>query len=212
MTRPVVQFLMRPATGRARRGQVLFANVSDLNAIKRWREQFAGPKNLLTEDALEFAAEAAKKWMFCRWKRRTASGIATLKRRIAADKDGEVAFLLIVRAKSDRARCLGIALCRRTWANHIVLDFLATHPTCLQSGPGRISGIGKGLLYGICEIAGRIGASAMWGEATEDSAPKYRRIFRLKKADDLFYVPSSNLLAFRGAMATQIKTERLRAK
>jgi hypothetical protein len=150
--------------------------------------------------------------MFCRQKRRSASGIATLKRRIAADKDGEVAFLLIVRAVSDPARCLGIALCRRTWANHLVLDFLATHPMCLKPGPGRITGIGKGLLFGICEIASRIGVSAMWGEATADSAPKYRKIFRLEEANDLFYVPSPNLLAFREAMSTQVKTEKLRAK
>jgi hypothetical protein len=212
MARPLVEFLIRPEKGKARRAQVLFANVSDLNAIKRWRQQTAGPGNLLTEDALEFASEAAKKWMFCRRKRRTASEIATLKRRITTDKDGEVAFLLVVRAKSDQTRCLGIALCRRTWANHVVLDFLATHPMCLQSGPGRIAGIGKGLLFGICEIATRIRASAMWGEATADSAPKYQRIFRLRKADDLFYVPKRNLLAFRGAMSAQIKTERLRAK
>ena len=212
MIRPVVEFLIRPEKGEARRAQVLFANVSDLSALKQWRRQAAGAKNLLTEDALEFANEAAKKWMFCRRKRRTASGIDTLKRRIATDKEGELAFLLIVRTKSDREHCLGIALCRRTWANHIVLDFLATHPMCLQPGPGRMTGIGKGLLFGICEIASRIGASAMWGEATEDSAPKYRQIFRLKKADDLFYVPSRNLLAFRGAMSTQIKTEGLRAK
>ncbi len=52
----------------------------------------------------------------------------------------------------------------------------------------------------------------MWGEATADSAPKYRQIFRLDKADDLFYVPSRNLLAFGEAMSTQVKTERLRPK
>jgi hypothetical protein len=212
MIRPLVEFLIRPKEGEARRAQVLFAKVSDLTAIKRWRQQLDSPASPLTEDALEFAAEAAKKWMFCRRKRRSASGIATLKRRIAADKGGEVAFLLIVREKSDHARCLGIALCRRTWANHIVLDFLATHPMCLQPGSGRITGIGKGLLFGICEVAIRIGVSAMWGEATADSAPKYQRIFRLEEVDDLFYVPGRNLLAFREAMATQVKTERLRAK
>jgi hypothetical protein len=72
MIRSVVEFLIRPEEGEARRAQVLFANVSDLSALKQWRRQAAGAKNLQTEDALEFADEAAKKWMFCRKKRRTA--------------------------------------------------------------------------------------------------------------------------------------------
>jgi hypothetical protein len=61
MIRPLVEFLIRPKEGEARRAQVLFANVSDLTAIKRWRQEVGRPASPLTEDALEFATEAAKK-------------------------------------------------------------------------------------------------------------------------------------------------------
>jgi len=208
----VVEFVIRPEEGPSRRADAHFATLVDVKSVQGWRRQIHGAKDILTEDALEFASEACKRWMFYRSRRRTASSIKTIGRRISPGKKEEVAFLLVAREESAPARCLGIALCRRTWANHLVLDFLATHPICLRDGPDRLRGIGKGLLFGVCEIGNSIGATALWGEATESSAPKYKAMFRLDESDDLFYVPSSNLRAFRAAMAAQIETEGLRQK
>jgi hypothetical protein len=206
----VVEFVIRPEEGPSRRAQAFFATLTDLKSVKNWRQQIDDAKDILTEDALEFASEACKRWMFYRSRRRTASSVKTIGRRISADKKEEVAFLLVAREESALGRCLGIALCRRTWANHVVLDFLATHPIYLRDGPDRVRGIGKGLLFAICEIGHSIGATALWGEATESSAPKYKAMFRLDESDDLFYVRASNLSAFRAAMAAQIETESLR--
>jgi len=110
-----------------------------------------------------------------------------------------------VRATWASPQILGIALVRRTWCGHLVLEFLATHPLRLLNGSERINGIGKGLLYAIAEIEFAIRVKVLWGEATKASAPKYRHIFELEKVDDLLFVPRSNLTGFRRLMRQELK-------
>jgi len=94
----------------------------------------------------------------------------------------------------------------RTWCNHIVLDFLAAHPATLGRGYG---GIGTALLYSVAEVAGKIGAPLVWGEATALSAPFYRRV--LSRADilDHFFISDAALAKMRGELYLRSQTSKL---
>src|SRR5262249_30997928 len=137
------------------------------------------PRDHITEDALEFAKLARERWYYNRRKRRAVSGVQALKRKIAKERTAEVAILFVAKADWAEGKILGTALFRRTWCNHLVLDFLATHPFFLLDGPQRLRGIGPGLLFGLSIVAREIGAPLLWAETTDFSAPRYRKIFKL---------------------------------
>ncbi len=81
----------------------------------------------------------------------------------------EIGFLLVAKPTWTRAPAIiGVAWCRRTWCHHIVLDFLAAHPATLGSEKG-YAGIGTALIYLVAEVAGKVGAPLVWGEATASS-------------------------------------------
>jgi hypothetical protein len=90
------------------------------------------------------------------------------------------------------------------------LDFLATHPLRMPAGPEQISGIGRGVLYGITETAVEIGAKALWGEATKASAPIYEHIFGIQNVKDQFYVPEAIIRNFHKATADKLRRSGLR--
>lgn len=174
-----------------------FATLPDLKEIAAWPRQIRRPRNQLTEDALEFAKLARERWLFNRSKRRTASDLTALRRKIAAGRTAEVALLCVAKAEWAKRRILGIALLRRTWCNHLVLDFLATHPLYLSEGPDRIKGIGPGLLFALSIVASAIHAKALWAETTDTSAPVYQKIFALQEVKDLLIVDAPQLSEFR---------------
>jgi hypothetical protein len=209
MSTTLTQFVIRAADEQKRLAECAFATLPDLKKIAAWPRQVPGTKNQITEDALEFAKLAREKWYFNRRKRRTASGIASLRRKIASDRRAEVALLCVGRA--DWAQeILGITLFRRTWCNHLVVDFLATHPVFLLDGPDRLRGIGTGLLFGISIVAAAIGAKVLWAETTDTSAPVYQEIFHLNEVKDLLVVGAPQLRAFRQLKQGELRKSGLR--
>ena len=109
----------------------------------------------------------------------------------------EIGFLVVAKATwTPGPKMLGVAWCRRTWCNHIVLDFLAAHPSTLGHGRG-YAGIGTALLYYVAEIAGQIGAPLVWGEATALSAPFYRRVLNSVDILDHFFVRDTMVAKMR---------------
>jgi hypothetical protein len=208
----IAEFPVKTRDGTERLARCAFATLRDLDEIALWPEQVRGARDAATRDALEFAALSSKRWRFYHEQGLTVASLAAMKRRISAAKNIELAFFCVARAKWTSPQVLGIVLARRTWCGHLVLDFLATHPLRLMDGPERLSGIGKGLLYGIAEVASAANANVLWGEATKASAPIYRHIFELKKVDDLLYVPRGNLAGFRTVMRENLKRSGLHSK
>jgi hypothetical protein len=211
MSTVITEFVVE-AEGELRVAQCAFATMRDLDEIKSWPKQVKGAQDSVTQDALEFASLSSKRWRFYHEVGRTAASIGSMKRKLAAANNTELAVLCVAKAQWVKKRTLGLALFRRTWCNHLVLDFLATHPLRLMDGPARMQGIGKGLLYGIAEVAHALRSAVLWGEATETSAPIYKRIFQLKNVDDLLLVPAANLDALRKTMRMQLETSGLRQK
>ena len=210
MSANFTEFAVTTADGENRLARCCFATLRDVNEIEAWPQQVRGANDSVAEDALEFAELACERWRFNRSKRRTASGIPAMKRKIATDKFAELAVLCIARATWTKPSILGIALFRRTWCNHLALDFLATHPLRLMNGPDRIGRVGTGLLFGIVEVALALNADVLWAETTQTSAPFYKRVFDLEKVEDLLWVPEPNLRAFHIVMEEQAKKSGLR--
>ena len=101
--------------------------------------------------------------------------------------------MLIARAAWFNAP-LGFCLFHRTWTNNIFIDFLATNPE--TRALGSVNGTGLWLLLHICELAQSLGAKIVWAEATEGSAPYYKKCFNLPECGDLLLVEAERQQAF----------------
>jgi hypothetical protein len=209
MSSMIAEFRVATSDGNEKGAICAFGTFRDLKEIALWPRQVKGDTHSQTLDALEFAKLLSKRWRFYQGQGLTVAGIPALKRKISAQENIEIAFFCVARARWANPQILGIALARRTWCGHLILDFLATHPLRLMAGPQHISGIGKGLLYGMAEVAFAVRAKVLWGEATETSAPIYQHIFELKRVDDLLLVPRASLASFRAVMREKVKRSRL---
>src|SRR5207237_10028782 len=114
-----------------------------------------------------------------------AASMAEFQTIVSENAQAEVALLLLVRATwFGRSPILGLAQCRRTYCHHLVLEFLSVHPAIVGRLEPRVSGVGKGLVYGLAELAGQLDMQLIWGEATAHSAPFYSHILGARRRDD----------------------------
>ena len=156
--------------------ELIFGRESDLNLLREWRL----PTNLRghepARDAVEFARLATKRWRYHRQSGNSVVRVADLREAGGSHSGKELAFLLLARAEwSSRSPILGFAHCRRTWCGHIYLDFLSVHPRIVAQQQPIIKGVGAGILYGLCELAGQCGIPVIWGETTASSVSFYRK-------------------------------------
>ena len=91
---------------------------------------------------------------------------------------------------------------RRTWHHHLALDFLFVHPR-ISCKLVKVKYVGIQLLQAVCMIARTLGCERVWGEATQDSAPFYRRYLK-QPVDDQFAIGSGEIAIF----AAQLEAER----
>jgi hypothetical protein len=146
-------------------------------------------------DALEFARLASKRHRQYSTTLPTALDLSGFHSTLAQRPEAEIALLFVVRAKWFRpSPILGIAQCRRTYCHHFILEFLAVHPAIVGQVPPRVSGIGKGLIYGIAGIANNLGVELIWGEATANSAPFYSHILFEPAIKDHFFIEQPTLV------------------
>jgi len=99
---------------------------------------------------------------------------------------------------------LGVAWCRRTWCNHLVLDFLAVHPA-LNDPLGGYKGMGFGLFIGIAVVAEKLGCHLVWGEATESSCTFYQKLLGGTSVLDHFFFGAEALDALRRELPLRSK-------
>ena len=170
-----------------------FATAAEINALAKWSRQSRNVRDPRAGDALEYAALTRKRWRTYLKMRRTATSVAALEAKIAADTDAEVAMLAVVKmSEGSRSPVLGFGLFRRTWRNHLIIDLLASNPF----GFDRFGRVGVSLAYFIASIGETIGAKFIWGEATAGSAAFYEKTFGVP-VDDLFRIEASVYLRFK---------------
>ena len=183
-----MNFLVR-ADDRLRTVQAAFATENDLSLLKSWQRPELRSRNPHARDALEFSKLACKWWHYYHRQNATATSLPRLKTLITRHPGRESAFLVLARAKwHEEAPILGLCCCRRTWCNHIVLEFAAVHPLVLMDDTRNVRGVGTGMLYSLIRIADEIKSSTVWGEATENSAPFYEKVLGISKVGDHFFI------------------------
>ncbi len=121
----------------------------------------------------------------------TAFSLSQFQTTVTKDSGAEIALLFVVRANwFKHSPILGIAQCRRTYCHHLVLEFLAVHPSIVGQFHPRVAGVGKGLIYGLAEIANQTGVELKWGRPppiprlfirTSSSAQRSKTTFSLGK-------------------------------
>lgn len=164
---------------------------SETDMLKAWR----GRETARQRDAVELARLAALRWeITCKFGA-VASSWAEFQEAIHNDPQADVTAMLLAEASWFEPGLLGVCLFHRTWAGNLFLDFLAAHPETERS-EARVSGVGIGLLYHVCEVAHHLRASVLWGETTALSAPIYRGYFGLAEVSDRLVVTPEQQEAF----------------
>jgi hypothetical protein len=181
---------------------ISFANHQDVAALARWRVPALSSRSLRCRaaDAREFARFSVKRWQHYRDTRTAAQSLHQLQQMIARSPQGEFCFHLKLEAPWFPAT-LGCAMIRRTWHHHLALDFLFVHPR-VAARLENIKFAGRQLLQAVCLVAHTIGCPRVWGEATEDSAPFYRRYLQ-QSVDDQFIIPADEIAAFAASIQSE---------
>jgi|SRR5882724_9807251 len=179
---------------RPRPVELAFGTARDLRLISHWRV----PMNVLdhagVRDTIEFARLASKRHRHYLRSIPTASSLREFQEIVRQTPEAEVAFLVLVRAAwFPRSPILGLAQCRRTYCHHLVLEFLSVHPAIVGKVGPNVAGVGRGLVYGLAEISGRLGLHLIWGEATAYSAPFYSHILSTPGVQDHFFIREEKL-------------------
>lgn len=171
-----------------------FASETDLCQLKTWRNLELRSDSPHARDAIEFSKLAAKWWRYYDRQGASAQSLKELKHKTTREPTREFAFLVLARADwLVDASVLGLCCCRRTWCNHIVLEFAAVHPMVLDDAARNIRGIGTGMLHSLICIADEIGAKTVWGEATENSAPFYEKVLAIPRVGDHFFITGATM-------------------
>lgn len=175
-----------------------FGDNRDVMSATRWRV----PRELEDDEAMqaraadarEYALLAAKRWKHYRDTKTAAFSHAQLQQLTDHSPEGEFCFYLKVTADWFPAS-LGGAMVRRTWCNHLMIDFLFVHPS-ISGKAVNVKNIGTRLLDGICLIARTLGCRLVWGEATHDSAAFYARQLGQQLVRDRFDIGDMTINAF----------------
>lgn len=141
-------------------------------------------------DSREFALLAAKRWRHYRATDSAALTLRDFQRLIAEAPQGEFCFHLKIIADWFHGT-LGGAMLRRTWHHHLALDFLFMHPR-IASRVVNVKFVGIQLLQAVCLVAQTLRCQRVWGEATADSAPFYRRYLG-QPVDDQFGINAEEI-------------------
>ena len=172
-----------------------FASRSELLRYHRSLSPFAAEASTTVREAVEFTRLAAKRWRYYSRSEEAVESFSDLQRALRRDPTCEVAFIMVASIQQERREVpVGLAYCRRTWCHHLALDFLALHPRALGQ-PGRMSGVGSGIVFGLVQLAKALHIPRVWGEATGHSAPFYEKLLAVAPIEDLFIIEAAEMNA-----------------
>lgn len=181
--------------------KVEFSNQRSSEFLAEWNACLGEDKNPLRVDAVTFARLAVHRVAAHFDIQPYAGNSWDIADHISVDKYNEVGCF--VQLKCDwfpDSGVIGVSHFRRTWANNIILDYLATHPSIVRppsdSYPYRIRGVGRALLYFVCKIAMQNNCGYLWGEATQLSNTFYEKMFELAPVADLIHAPTAKMISF----------------
>lgn len=180
-----------------------FARMGDDAEMKKWKAPRKHSRPDLAADSIELARLAGKRWRYYLRRNEAATSMDELLEKTGANPRSEVGFIIIAKAIGESvSSTLGVAWCRRTWCNHLVLDFLAVHPA-LNDPKGGYKGMGFAMFIGIAIVAEKLRCSLLWGEATETSCTFYQKLLGGTPVMDHFFFHSDSLSALRRELSSR---------
>jgi hypothetical protein len=184
------------------------ARMGDDSEMKKWKAPRKHSRPDLAADSIELARLAGKRWRYYLRRNEAATSMDELLEKIATNPKSELGFIIIAKAIGESvSSTLGVAWCRRTWCNHLVLDFLTVHPA-LNDPVSGYRGMGSAMFIGIAVVAEKIGCHLVWGEATETSCTFYQKLLGGTPVLDHFFFGSQQLAALRGQLPARSKRKR----
>lgn len=185
----------------------VFATRRDIKGLQSWKDAVRGKTNPILLDAVELSAMAFRRWREARSKGYVASSVQEIKDFVQDNPHAEVAMLVLAKGPWLKKRnLLGLCYFRRTWSNNIYLDVLTSHPLLARNLNSPVRGVGTALLYFTCCVATEIGAKAVWGEATQNSAHFYRKVFGRNDINDLIYLDEATYKEFKKRIEEKLAT------
>ena len=182
-----------------------FARMGDDVEMKKWKAPRRHSRPDLAADSIELARLAGKRWRYYLRRNEAATSMEELLKKTRANSKREIGFIIIAKAIGESvSSTLGVAWCRRTWCNHLVLDFLAVHPA-LNDPKGGYKGMGFAMFIGIAFVAEKLECSLLWGEATETSCTFYQKLLGGTPVLDHFFFGSEALAALRRELPLRSK-------
>lgn len=106
---------------------------SDWRFVKQWQRTSPPHDTSTMRDSLEYAALAGKRWRFLREQKLTVASWHDLRRHLQRDAAAEIGLALAITGTESRGPAvLGVAFARRTRANNLILEFLASSPEAMS--------------------------------------------------------------------------------
>jgi hypothetical protein len=142
----------------------MFGDERAVAAVTRWRMPGNLQRSLAVRDTLDSPKLAAKRWRYYRRSIATVTTVRDFRAAVRKDAQAEVCFMLVVRAKwFPSASPIALAQCRRTYCNHVILEFLSVHPRIVGKVEPSVRGVGAGLLCALAELSARFNAKTFGG-------------------------------------------------
>ncbi len=162
------------------------ASPADWAFLRQWRSSLDQSPSNAARDSVEYAVLACKRWRFLHDQGLAPAGLAILKSGLRTSPDREFGIALALRSTGPNQPLLGFAFARRTWANNLMLEFLAGAPAATPS----IKGAGRTLMEAFALLASELRCHALWGECTAASHGFYATLKR--RANDSLPVPDGD--------------------
>ena len=166
-----------------------FGTAKQASLLTRWRPPPRVRGQAVVRDALEYARLASKRWRYYEKANASAGSLDNLREKVQREPGAEIAMIFTAAATwHSPTAILGFAFVRRSWCNHLIVDFLSVHPRVIARTPEQIRGVGAGILHQLVALAEQLETLCIWGEATAHSAPFYQRILGVEKILDHFFI------------------------
>jgi hypothetical protein len=182
--------------------RAVFADQRDFGFLPEWVKSLGDDKNPVRNDAVVFARLTVHRVSAHREVQPYANSIKEIADYIRNNPHDEVAAFVVLKCDwFPDSGIIGICHFRRSWANRIILDYLAAHPFIAnrpEGYPHEVRGVGSVLLYFICKIAEQYECDSLWGEATHLSNEYYKKAFKLDSVKDLIYVDRAKIIEYIG--------------
>lgn len=183
-----------------RTARVVFADPREFCFLDEWQEKLGNDTNPVRTDAVNFAHLAVNRISAHSEIQSYAKSIEEIGDYVNNNPRDEVACFVLL--KCDwflDSGVIGICHFRRSWANRIILDYLAAHPFIAKKPEGyhhEVRGVGSVLLYFVCKIAERFECGGLWGEATPMSHNYYKKALKLDSVEDLIFADRVKLTEY----------------